>query len=59
MIKLNNDKPNGEFSVASYTNIQLTELTELHLRNYLYNIFLKKYNSNELEVDKDQYPDYR
>jgi len=28
MIKLNNDKPNGEFSVASYTNIQLTELTE-------------------------------
>ncbi len=52
MIKLNNDKPDGEFSVASYTKIQLTELTELHLRNYLYNIFLNKNNSNELVVDK-------
>ena len=40
MIKLNSDKPDGEFSVASYTNVQLTELTELHMRNYLYNIFL-------------------
>jgi len=52
MIKLNNDKPDGEFSAASYTKLQLTELTELHLRNYLYNIFLDKYSGNEIVVNK-------
>ena len=52
MIKLNSDKPDGEFSVASYTNVQLTELTELHMRNYLYNIFLSNISRNELIVEK-------
>lgn len=52
MIKLNNDKPDSEFSVTSYTNIQLTELTELHLRNYLYNIFIHNHKSDEIVVDK-------
>jgi predicted AAA+ superfamily ATPase len=52
MINLNNDKPDGGFNAASYTNLQLTELTELHMRNYLYNIFLNKIECVDLIVDK-------
>ena len=52
MYKLNNEKPEGEFNVNSYTSLQLTELSELLLRNYLYNIYLKKLNGDKLVVDK-------
>ena len=52
MIKMNNQKPEGEFSVTSYTSVQLTEVTELLLRNYLYNIYLNKLKGGEIVVDK-------
>ena len=52
MIKLCDDKPEGDFNVNSYTSMQLTELTELLLRNYLYNIYLNKMNGDKLVVDK-------
>ena len=52
MLKLNNDKPQGEFSAPSYTSLQLTVLSELIIRNYLYNIYTNKYNQTEIIVDK-------
>jgi len=52
MYKLDYEKPEGEFNVPSYTSIQLTELTELLLRNYLYNTYLNKINGEEIVVDK-------
>jgi hypothetical protein len=52
MIKLDNNKPDGEFVASSYSNFQLTELTDMHLRNYLYNVYINNLSENDLLVDK-------